>query len=260
MMAGRMKRGATRKQVRKERQPWAWKQMLRQCVFVCALISIVAGAVYVQQDDTLPIVHVTVEGEFIHVDKEALVNAVSPYVSGSFLSADVASMREAGEALPWVKKLQVRRVWPDSLHLIVEEQIAIARWGKTGLLNAEGETFYPVGNTIVNNLALLQGPENSHALMTRRYQNMEKVLTDVDLQISSLIVDERRAWSITLSSGMKVALGRADSEQRFNRFIAVFQSGLKQYQAQIEKMDMRYTNGLSVRWKQGQKPDFNGTV
>ncbi|MDH5358474.1 MAG: cell division protein FtsQ/DivIB [Gammaproteobacteria bacterium] len=259
-MVSGIKRGATRKPVRKERQPWAWAQVIQHSVFVLALLSLVAGGVYLQQEDTLPIAHVTVEGEFIHVDKDALVAAVSPYVRGSFLSADVAGMREAGEALPWVKKIQVRRVWPDSLHLIVEEQIAIARWGKTGLVNADGETFYPSEETITSNLTLLRGPENSHELMTSRYQNMNKVLAEVDLKIDSLIVDERRAWSMTLSNGLKIALGRAASEQRFKRFMTVYQSGLKKYQAQIEKMDMRYTNGLSVHWKQGQKPDFNGTV
>ncbi|RLA02182.1 MAG: cell division protein FtsQ/DivIB, partial [Gammaproteobacteria bacterium] len=73
-------------------------------------------------------------------------------------------------------------------------------------------------------------------------------------------MDERRAWSMTLSNGMKVLLGRVDSEQRFKRFVMVFQSGLNQFESQIAEMDMRYTNGLSVIWKQGQKPDFNGTV
>ena len=259
-MVSKIKRGATLKPVRKEREPLAWNRLVQHFVLVLALTSVVAGGVYLTQDDTLPIIRVTVEGEFIHVDKDTLVTAVSPYVRGSFISADVVSMRQAGEALPWVKKIQVRKVWPDSIHLIVEEQVAVARWGKNGLVNADGETFYPPEDTISATLTLLQGPENSHALMTKRYQQMDNALASDDLKIERLIVDGRRAWNVTLSNGMKIALGRAMSEQRFKRFISVYQSGLKQYQAQIEEMDMRYPNGLSVIWKQGQQPDFNGTV
>jgi len=259
-MVKKIKRGATRKPVRRERQAVAWQQVFRHVVVVVALVMVITSSVYLQQDDTLPIVHVTVEGEFIHVDKAVLVAAVSPYVRGSFMSIDVAGIRAAGEALPWVKQIQVRRVWPDSLHLIVEEQVAVAQWGDKALINIKGETFYSPKAAFPKGLAVLQGPQNSHAVVTKRYQQMSKVLDDNNLTIKNLSMDERRAWSITLSNGMKVVLGRADSEQRFKRFVRVFQSGLNQFESQIAEMDMRYTNGLSVIWKQGQKPDFNGTV
>ncbi|RKZ79758.1 MAG: cell division protein FtsQ/DivIB [Gammaproteobacteria bacterium] len=259
-MAKITKRGATRKPVRKERQPVAWQQIIRHVVVLVAVVTVISASVYLQQDDTLPIVHVTVEGEFVHVDKAVLVAAVSPYARGSFVSVDVAAIRSAGEALPWVKQMQVRRVWPDSLHLIVEEQVAVARWGDKALVNIKGEIFSSPNATVPEGLAILQGPQNSQAVVTKRYQQMTTELEKNDLTIKRLSMDKRRAWSITLSNGIKVVLGRADSEQRFKRFVRVYQSGLHQFESQIAEMDMRYTNGLSVIWKQGQKPDFNGTV
>ena len=259
-MVKRTKRGATRKPVRRERQPIVWQQVFRHVVVIVTLVMVVTGSVYLQQDDTLPIMHVTVEGEFIHVDKAVLVAAVSPYARGSFLSIDVAGIRIAGEKLPWVKQIQVRRVWPDSLHLIVEEQVAVARWGDKALVNLKGEIFFSPKAIFPKDMAVLQGPKNSHEVVTKRYQKMTDVLDNNNLTIKNLSMDERRAWSITLSNGMKVILGRADSEQRFKRFVKVYQSGLNQFESQIAEMDMRYTNGLSVIWKQGQKPDFNGTV
>lgn len=259
-MAGRTKRGASRKLVRKVRQPLAWQQALRHIVLGVAVIVVVAGGMYLHQEDTFPIAHVTVEGEFVHVNKEALVSAVSPYARGSFTSVDVASIRTAGEALPWVKQIQVRRIWPDTLHLIVEEQVAIARWGDKSLVNQEGEKFLSPDNSFPVGLAILRGPENSQKVVTQRYQKMIRELEQQSLKIKSLEMDQRRAWSMTLSNDMKVLLGRANSEQRFKRFLKVYRYVLHRYQSQISAMDMRYTNGLSVIWKQGQKPDFNGTV
>jgi cell division protein FtsQ len=52
-------------------------------------------------------------------------------------------------------------------------------------------------------------------------------------------------------------LGRADSQQRLDRFAKVYASGLKQFEEQIKGVDMRYTNGLAVIWKNGQQPMFN---
>lgn len=109
-------------------------------------------------------------------------------------------------------------------------------------------------------LVVLEGPENSHRLMTKRYLTMVQQLKKHKLSIKRLVMDERRAWKLVLNNEVQVVLGRANSEMRFKRFITMYQHDLQHYQAQIAEMDMRYTNGFSVVWKSEQKPDFNGTV
>ena len=259
-MAGRIKKGATRKPVRKQLQPIIWQQFLRHSFVSLVAIALIATGVFLQQDNTLPILHVSVEGDFEYVDKAVLMNAVSSLTRGGFMGIDVAGIQAAGESLPWVKEVQVRRVWPDSLHLIVVEQVAIARWGKSGFVNEQGDLFTPTNNVELPDLALLDGAVDSFKLVTKRYLKMNKVLQSEGLEISSLKMNKRRAWSMTLSNGVKVAFGRTNNEQRFKRFVSIYKRSLGQYQAQIDEMDMRYPNGLSVVWKQGQKPDFNGTV
>lgn len=259
-MVKRSKRGASRKAVRKQRPAIVWSSFIPVSIISFSILAIVGVISYFQQANTFPILHVTVEGEFIHVDKQALMGKVSPYAKGSFFSVDVASLRTAGRSLPWVKELQVRRIWPDSLHLIVEEQVAVARWQSKWLVNNEGETFLPSASKVPSGLAMLEGPENSNALVVQRYQTMVMVLLEQGLAIKALTMDKRRAWNLTLTNGMKVILGRANSEQRFARFLRVYQSELQQYQTQLSIIDMRYTNGLAVTWKMDTKPNFNGTV
>ncbi len=259
-MVRKTKRGASRKQQKKQRQPIAWNKLIQAVAIALPLIAMIAIVNYSQQTAKLPILHVTVEGNFEHVNREALVKAVTPYATGSFLSVDVASLRVAGEALPWVKQVQVRRVWPDSLHLIIEEQVAVARWKENWLVNQQGEIFLAEKDEFPAGLATLEGPQYSHELVVLRYKSMANKLAKQGLVISHLKMDQRRAWSLILSNGIKVILGRANSEQRFARFIRVYQHELKKYNTQIAVLDMRYTNGLSVIWKQGQQPNFSGTV
>jgi cell division protein FtsQ len=259
-MARQVKRGATRKPVRKEKKVIAWHYIARQGLVILALLTAVTGILYARQSHILPILHVSVEGEFSHVDKEVLVKAVKPHTRGSFLSIDVDKVSDAGEELAWIKQVRVQRVWPDSLHLVVEEQIPVARWRKAAYVNDEGQLFPESKKPFPAALAILTGPEDSQVLMTKRYLDMNKALKHHGLEIKELVMDRRRAWSMALDNGVKVVLGRAESQQRFERFLRVYRDDLQRYQSQIVEMDMRYPNGLSVIWKTGQTPDFNGIV
>jgi len=253
--------GATRrKPVRKKRPTVEWKQWLRFMVMVPVFAGLAVLVFWTQQEDSLPILHVTVDGDFEHANREQLVKAVTPYVTGSFIHVDVAKLREAGEALPWIRQIQVQRKWPDSLHLIVEEQQAVAYWGKETLVSRYGELFSPAKNTFPKGLASLQGPDGMNEILVGKYIDVTQQLKQIDLQVDELKMDSRRAWTLTLNDGLKVKLGRADGTQRLMRFINVYKAGLLEYSSQIKTVDMRYTNGLSVVWKSGLRPEFNGTV
>lgn len=253
------KRGASIKQP-KEKRPMDWKRTARQAVTLLLLVVLLGGASYLREADTLPVKHVTVEGDMRHVDREQLIQAVSPRVRGSFLDVDVAGIRAAGEQLPWIKQIQVRRVWPDTLHLVVEEHRAVARWNKESLVNSLGGVFTPGADTLPTGLVQMNGPVGTSELMARRLVEIQQKLKALGLKVATISMDERRAWQLDFNNGLHLKLGRADSDERLQRFIDVYGDGLADFRELIEEIDMRYTNGLAVVWKDGQQPDFNGTV
>ena len=259
-MANKRKLGASVNVVKPPRQPVNWKQWAKRSSLLLVLLFLVVGSSYLHDDKTLPILHVTVEGKFHHIDKNALVKAVTPYVRGSFVSVDVASIRQAGEALPWVKQIQVRRIWPDTLNLIVEEQKAIAFWNKNGLVNTQGNVFFPPASTFPTGLVQLEGPKDTSVMMTARLVQIQQQVQPLGLQVALLKMDKRRSWELAFSNGLNLKLGRADDDLRLKRFVTVFSGRFQRYQQFISTVDMRYTNGFSVEWKPGEKPDFNGTV
>lgn len=259
MAVNKQKRGASITEA-KDIQPRDWKQSLKQALALVVMMVIVGGAAYLHEANTLPVKHVTVEGEIRHVDRDELVQAVSPYVRGSFLDVDVASIRSAGEALPWIKQIQVRRVWPDTLHLVVEEHKAVARWNQDGLVNSLGGVFKPALNTIPSGLIQMNGPDGTSELMARRLVDIQQQLKVLGLRVTAISMDKRRAWQVDFKDGLHLKLGRAEGDARLQRFIDVYRSGLNSFREQIKEIDMRYTNGLAVVWKDGQQPDFNGTV
>jgi len=254
----RRKVGATM-QAPKTEQAKDWKQSVKQALTLLIVVIVLGGGAYLHQADTLPVKHVTVEGEFRHADKDGLVAAVSPLVRGSFVDVDVAGIRQAGETLPWVKQIQVRRVWPDTLHLVVEEHKAVARWNDDGLVNTSGAVFFPAQATLPNGLVQLNGPAGTSELMARRLVEIQRQVGSLALRVTAISMDKRRAWQVDFKGGLHLKLGRADGDLRLSRFITVYGSSLNTYSEQIKEVDMRYTNGLAVVWKD-QQPDFNGTV
>ncbi len=60
--------------------------------------------------------------------------------------------------------------------------------------------------------------------------------------------------SLLLNNGTKILIGRKDSLPRLQRFVKVYPEIFKTPQAQAESIDLRYDNGLSVKW-QAEKND-----
>ncbi len=208
------------------------------------------GAHWLQDPETLPMRHVQVQGEFRFVDEQELTQRVSEHLYGGFFSVDVDAVRAAAQELAWVDHVSVRRIWPDTLRLIVREQQPAARWGETGLLNTRGELFHPPAATVPAGLPLLAGPDELRERVMQQYLKARELLALIDRQPRHLELDARRAWHLELDNGVQVDLGREDAEPRLLRFVRAYPA-LARGQVAIERVDMRYSNGFSVLW-QGQ--------
>ena len=73
-------------------------------------------------------------------------------------------------ALPWVRKVAVRRSWPDRLDVAIEEHVVLARWGEDRLVNIQGEVFEGGAEESERRaLPLLFGPAASEHQVAERF-------------------------------------------------------------------------------------------
>ncbi len=195
---------------------------------------------------------VQVEGTFQQVKASEVKQVATALSERGFLGVDVEQLKEAVEAMPWVKQASVRRLWPDTLFISLEEQTASARWGDKGLVSPNGELFFPQSTSLqmpqFKPLPMLFGPGGNGAVVLAKYRKIEKMMAGSNLQGVRLEQDERRAWKVTLSSGVKLLLGRKQSEARLARFIRLYPHVLSTWESVIDEVDLRYTNGFAVRW------------
>ena len=61
----------------------------------------------------------------------------------------------------------------------------------------------------------------------------------------------RGSWSLTLSDGLEIEVGRGEPQQRLARFARLMpQIKNDELQRQLVRADLRYTNGFALSWKQ----------
>jgi cell division protein FtsQ len=211
--------------------------------------TLLLGKYWLSDPYRFPLSVVEVEGDFRYLEKQQLQAAVAPHATGGFFTVDVGAIRAAAEQLPWVYKASVKRVWPATVSLQVDEQQPIARWGTQGFLNRFGEAFVPERTETALQLPALAGPDGQEQKVLERYQDVSESLASLGLQVTRLELDGRRSWHIQLDDSVALELGRAHAWQRLERFIKVYPEVFAGRMEELQRVDLRYSNGFSVYWQ-----------
>ena len=197
----------------------------------------------------LSVDRVAISGEFRQVEKQALAAIVEPYLQEGFAFVDLDEIQLQLESLPWIYQVSLRRQWPGQLAIHVTEQTPIARWDKEGFINHRGEFFAATERVSIDGLPLLQGPVDKASDMMADYRDLGELLRQQGLVLSRLSMDERGNWSAVLQNGVTIVLGSDQVMEKVQRFVFAYQRALSEKFDQVERIDMRYSNGLAVAWR-----------
>lgn len=215
-----------------------------------------AAAVWVMDR---PIDAVVVNGAFERVSAMDVEDALSMHVQTGFLSADLRAMRAELLEIPWVANANVRRRWPGSIEVNIAEERPAACWGAAGLLNVRGDLFVSEVQHVPAELPRLSGPAGSERRVSEMFFAIEERLEQRGMAAVALELDQRGAWELRLSSGIRVRLGASFVTQRLDRFFHALDRVIAAEAERVDYVDMRYTNGFAIGWK-GQKEESEPNV
>lgn len=241
----------TMSRVRK-RQPLfrlSWKHIVHSVFFV---VFVFVGFYYINQPNQSPyfpirVVNVIGAKHMDHVDVQKIL---SPLVSHGFFGVEVNGIKNRLTQLSWVSRVTVRRIWPDQVWVTIVEKNPVAQWNGNSLLNATGDTFVPdVSSSALVDLPQLVGPEGKQGYVLQYYNEINQLLTGLHFSVSRLELTSGRVWNITLSNGMKLTLDHKDFLTRFGHFVKVYPRVVGAHASEIDYVDLRYPNGLAVKWK-----------
>jgi cell division protein FtsQ len=213
---------------------------LAACIFASA------GCVLLARSPLFPVSAIELTHPLGNTTRQEIEAVARAHIGGNFFAVAPTELRAALEALPWVRRASVRRVWPDRLEITLEEHVPFARWGPGGLLNVQGERF--AGST-AEAVPLLSGPPGSERDVATRYARFAAALAPLGAKLERLVLTPRYAWELKLEGGLVLMLGRdADGAQaRLARFVEAYPVTLARLARRHLYVDLRYPNGFALR-------------
>ena len=222
--------------------------------------------------DKFRIEEIEIHGHFERVDPQNVRTAVARELEGNYFSASLPAIEDVIGSLPWVFDVSVRRRWPATLVVEVDEIQPVAAWGADRWLNANGE--------LVNrepwdgNLPVLDGPVEMKDVIWQAFQEWHGLFAAQGLSLDRLEFDERELWYLSLSlsalalervslpqdgkdlpplptANVTMIVDNSDAGARIRRLISALNSQLIMEFPGMQSIDLRYPNGFAIHWNEG---------
>lgn len=223
---------------------------------VCILVLVLAVG-WVLRHPVFSINRIVVEGQLVHNNAITLRANVAPYLAGNFFTIDLPQAQATFEQVPWVRKAEVRRAYPNSLRVLLHEHVAQAYWGEASgaaMVNTLGEVFEAnLGELEREGLPRLAGPAGSAPQVLGMFYALEPLFEALDLSVDVLSLRDRGSWLLVLDNEARIELGSGTPEQvlqRTQRWLRTVRTVLERYQRPanaLEYADLRYTDGYALR-------------
>ena len=209
--------------------------------------------------DRWPLRTLRVHGALHNVDEQALRTTVLPYAQRGFFAVRLEDAQAAVARLPWVEHAEVRKHWPDVLEVFVSEHRPFARWGDDRLLSERGRLFPVRHIRVPARLPRFDAPDTRVDDVVALYNESRALFASSGNDVRALQLDRRGSWSLQLTNGTEVVIGRSDARPRLGRFARLLPQLLSQQRARVlRRADLRYTNGFALSW--GDPPPPAGAM
>ena len=235
-------------------------------LLVGLLLAILAyGANWLARRPVFSIRAVQVEGDVDRNSTATLRANALPRLSGTFLTMNLQQARQAFEAVPWVRKATVQRVWPAKLKVRLEEHQPSAYWElkaegadaqsdasvERQLVNSFGEVFQAnLGDVEDENLPTLSGPAGTAGHMLQLWKQLQPLTQTLSDSAERLDLSGRGSWRLKLEKGAEIELGRGSDAEvlaRYQQFVLTLTQMTSRYQSELLAADLRHRDGYALR-------------
>ena len=201
-----------------------------------------------------------------NLDTQEIQQAIKTTLNGTTLSTDLKMMVELILDNPWVEQVVVRRVWPDTIVLRLQERRIIALWNNKYLISELGEVinipasnYRKVEKKLGCYLIKIEGPESFLGKIVDRAEIANNLLTTINKQLLHLRLTEQFSWEGKTTGGMTLRFGGDDLQGPMQYRLENFTKSYPNLANKLEKkdtglpeihyVDLRYAKGFAIRTK-----------
>jgi cell division protein FtsQ len=206
----------------------------------------------IHQTRYFPVQYVQVYGAN-HIDHQELQNLLRPLVTHNFFTVDMELVQDRLRQFSWVEDIAIRRIWPDSVEIVITEHQPIAIWHDGSLLSANGDLFSQGEYDSPFPLPQFMGPDGTQATMLQFFNDFNRELSPLHAKITQLELTPYQMWRLKLDNGIGLRLGHKNILTRISQFVKVYPKIIGDKAKDVEYIDLRYPNGMAVRWKDAKE-------
>lgn len=242
---------------------------------ILLLLSLTIG--WIAQHPIWSFNRIEIKGDLEHNGTASIRAYAIPLLKGNFFTLNLEQARLAFKAVPWVRDAQVRRIWPNTLEVQLQEHQAVALWKSVanssskefrsesnslptgGLVNNQGELFYAnTADVEDEKLPQFIGTEDRVSEMWHLYRTLLPILAPLGrmtlngttADINQLRISARGSWSVQIDNQVQIEIGRGSSQEILNRctrFMSSVFAATDAYQKKWRYADLRYPEGYALR-------------
>jgi cell division protein FtsQ len=132
----------------------------------------------------------------------------------SLMALDVAKTREALKTLPWILDAEVRKIYPDTVEIKLQEKVAFGIWqhdNQLELIEKDGKAIAKLRDNKFANLPLFVGQDAG--------RGAEEIMSDLErwpavkVRVKALVRVAGRRWDLKLDNGVVIKLPERDMDR-----------------------------------------------
>ncbi len=198
-------------------------------------------------DTFFPLTNVQVEAPFLYVNKQIIEQQLTPFMKKGLLHINKEAIQKKLTALPWVKLVSVKRVFPDTLFINIHERSPVAIFNENILIDDNGKGF-PIDHNVQSILPKLKGNAGSEKELLQEFKKVSKLLKATSLTID-MLETKASMLILTMTNDIKVIMNKKDAHEKIARFAQVYPELMQKKAKPLDQVDLRYKHGLAVKWK-----------
>ncbi len=184
-----------------------------------------------------------------HIEQKEIETVLLPLLKPGYFNVNIEHIRNELGELAWIRDSSVKRAWPDAIDIVLIEKKPVAYWNNQALLSESGDIFTPKRETYPVLLPELIGPDGQQIMVLNYFKDIDRLLLPLHVKMTRLELTPYLTWKLTLDNGMILQIGHKDILTRLDHFVKVYPKIVGERAKDVESVDLRYSNGVAVRWK-----------
>jgi cell division protein FtsQ len=221
---------------------------------VCLLSVLTGMYLFSRTEPVFLLKNIRIKGASQLPESEILTK-IYPFLKDSIFGTDMGKVKDAIAAHPFIRDVRVKRVFPFSILIDVNERVPSALWVGSGgdirVLDENGQSYRGLAKGDRTGLFVINVAEKNEAgSIFREVSSWDKQGIMAKDAISEVVYREGNMTVFSLDGGVEIILGKEDQRERLKRAVAVLDDARRRGLF-IRCIDARFEKGAIVKERTG---------